>query len=80
MKRLALRYFTPAEVAALHCFPPGFAIPAAVSVRQAYACLGNSLNVKVVAELLAHLLSDTKTAEDSAWQHGLAMPVASQFA
>lgn len=53
-----LRYFTPKEVANLHSFPPAFAFPPHVPLRQRYALLGNSLSVAVVADLLAYLLAD----------------------
>lgn len=56
MRRLKLRYFTPREVATLHSFPPSFMFPVDTTVRQQYACLGNSLSVVVVAELLPYLL------------------------
>jgi site-specific DNA-cytosine methylase len=56
MRRLKLRYFTPREVATLHSFPPSFTFPVDTTVRQQYACLGNSLSVVVVAELLPYLL------------------------
>ena len=62
MCSLGLRYFTPREVANMHSFPPGFSFPSDVTVRQQYACLGNSLSVLVVAELLAFLLEGHGTA------------------
>ncbi|XP_022790094.1 tRNA (cytosine(38)-C(5))-methyltransferase-like [Stylophora pistillata] len=49
---LKLRYFTPREVANLHCFPHDFCLPSSLSVKQQYRLLGNSLNVLVVSELL----------------------------
>eukprot|EP01116_Phalansterium_solitarium_P003708 TRINITY_DN14531_c0_g1_i1.p1 TRINITY_DN14531_c0_g1~~TRINITY_DN14531_c0_g1_i1.p1 ORF type:complete len:344 (+),score=101.51 TRINITY_DN14531_c0_g1_i1:300-1331(+) len=52
---LKLRFFSPAEVARLHGFPPSFAFPDSVSLRQRWALLGNSLNVAEVAELLKYL-------------------------
>jgi site-specific DNA-cytosine methylase len=52
---LQLRYFSPREVANLHTFPKRFAFPAEVTLRQRYACLGNSLSVEVVAALLEYL-------------------------
>ena len=60
---LGLRYFTPREIANLHSFPEHFEFPDSVSIKQCYACLGNSLSVLVVAELLEHLLQG----------HGLAL-------
>lgn len=56
MRALACRFFSPAEIAALHGFPAGFAFPPTVSVRQSYALLGNGLSVTVVAALCRRLL------------------------
>jgi tRNA (cytosine38-C5)-methyltransferase len=53
-----LRYFTPREVANLHSFPPSFAFPSHVTLRQRYALLGNSLSVAVVADLLRYLFAE----------------------
>jgi site-specific DNA-cytosine methylase len=55
---LRLRYFTPREVANFHSFPPDFCFPLHVTLRQRYALLGNSLSVRVVADLLRYLLHD----------------------
>lgn len=55
MLQLGLRYFTPREVGNLHAFPPSFGFPAHVTLKQRYACLGNSLSVEVVASLLEYL-------------------------
>lgn len=55
---LDLRLFTPREIANLHGFPPSFAFPTSVTLRQRYSLLGNSLHVGVVKLLLEHLLSD----------------------
>jgi site-specific DNA-cytosine methylase len=65
MHLLGLRFFTPHEVAALHSFPPWFTFPPGVTAKQLYACLGNSLSVCVVAELLSYLLmrDDAPAAE-----------------
>ncbi len=57
------RFFTPIEVARLHYFPlkgessskHTLEFPESVTVRQRWMLLGNSLNVKVVAELLKEL-------------------------
>ncbi|KAJ3021858.1 UNVERIFIED_CONTAM: C-5 cytosine-specific DNA methylase [Siphonaria sp. JEL0065] len=61
---LGLRFFTPTEVARLHAFPidatdstPGahkLEFPKSVSLSQQYKLLGNSLNVKVIGELMKH--------------------------
>lgn len=57
LKKQGLRYFTPREVANLHSFPDDFQFPEAISLRQCYALLGNSLSVAVVAHLLRYLFS-----------------------
>ena len=54
---LKLRYFSPREVANLMCFPPGFAFPPDLTLRQRYKVIGNSLNVHVVSVLLQYLFS-----------------------
>lgn len=56
-RQLRLRYFTPGEIAQLHSLPPGFKLPSAVSCRQAYQLLGNSLSVAVLTDLLSYLLA-----------------------
>ena len=56
LRQLGVRYFTPAEVAALHSFPTSFSFPQHVTLRQRYALLGNSLSASVVAALLRYLL------------------------
>lgn len=58
LKDQCLRYFTPKEVANLHCFPKEFSFPESVSLKQRYALLGNSLSVAVVAPLLRYLFTD----------------------
>lgn len=58
LRSLDLRYFSPREVARLHSLPPEFCFPSHVSLRQRYLLLGNSLNVRVVADLLVYLLHD----------------------
>ena len=50
-----LRFFTPKEIANIHCFPLNYRFPDQITSRQAYALLGNSLNVFVVAVLLENL-------------------------
>ena len=54
---LKLRYFSPREVANLMCFPPRFAFPPDLTLRQRYKVIGNSLNVHVVSVLLQYLFS-----------------------
>ncbi|KAI8812548.1 S-adenosyl-L-methionine-dependent methyltransferase [Cladochytrium replicatum] len=69
VETLGLRLFTPNEVARIHGFPldgksacprgstiHGFSFPPSLSTRQTYRLLGNSLNVKVVGDLLKHEL------------------------
>jgi tRNA (cytosine38-C5)-methyltransferase len=53
------RFFTPIEVARLHCFPvnDGFSFPDSVPLKQQWKVLGNSLNVLVVGTILKQLLS-----------------------
>ncbi|KAJ1935198.1 hypothetical protein EC988_008558 [Linderina pennispora] len=65
---LGIRFFSPKEVALLHHFPyraPDSPVadgrhylefPASLTQRQQLQLLGNSLNVKVVAELIRHIL------------------------
>jgi tRNA (cytosine38-C5)-methyltransferase len=58
-----LRYFTPTEIAALHGFPADFGFPAALTLRQQYMLLGNSLSATVVAALLTYLFADPEAVE-----------------
>ncbi|CAF0996982.1 unnamed protein product [Rotaria magnacalcarata] len=50
-----IRYFTPKEIANLHCFPLNYQFPEQITTRQAYSLLGNSLSVFVVGVLLENL-------------------------
>uniref|UniRef100_A0ACD5VH86 Uncharacterized protein n=2 Tax=Avena sativa TaxID=4498 RepID=A0ACD5VH86_AVESA len=59
LNELGLRFFTPREVANLHCFPASFCFPDHISLRQQYAMVGNSLSVAVVAPLLRYLFAET---------------------
>ncbi|XP_056644808.1 tRNA (cytosine(38)-C(5))-methyltransferase [Diorhabda sublineata] len=52
LKSLGLRFFTPREICRLMCFPENFIFPDYVRDRKKYMVLGNSINVKVVAELI----------------------------
>jgi len=52
LRQVKLRYFTPREVARLMSFPEDFEFPAETTNRQKYRLLGNSINVRVVGELL----------------------------
>ena len=66
LRQLGLRHFTPAEIAALHSFPPSFQFPPHVTLRQRYALLGNSLSASVVAALLRYLLRPEHLCSGSA--------------
>ena len=57
---MKLRYFSPKEVARLLCFPDDFTFPPALSIKQCYRSLGNSINVYVVAILLSLLLTESR--------------------
>ncbi|UJR30777.1 hypothetical protein I4U23_018297 [Adineta vaga] len=50
-----IRYFTPKEIANLHCFPSTYNFPESITTRQAYSLLGNSLNVFVIGVLFENL-------------------------
>lgn len=52
VRSLKLRFFTPKEICRFMCFPEHFNFPGNVSNRQKYMLLGNSVNVKVVSELI----------------------------
>lgn len=52
LRALRLRFFTPKEICRLMCFPESFNFPENISVKQKYMLLGNSVNVKVVSELI----------------------------
>jgi tRNA (cytosine38-C5)-methyltransferase len=54
-----IRYFTPKEIANLHCFPLNYNFPQQITNRQAYSLLGNSLNVFVIGVLLENLFERT---------------------
>ncbi|XP_033235972.1 tRNA (cytosine(38)-C(5))-methyltransferase [Drosophila pseudoobscura] len=57
LRQIKLRYFTPREVARLMSFPEEFAFPPETTNRQKYRLLGNSINVKVVGELIKLLIA-----------------------
>lgn len=52
IRSLNLRFFTPKEVSKLMGFSGTFDFPNAVTDKQKYMLLGNSINVKVVSELI----------------------------
>ncbi|KAI9173153.1 hypothetical protein H9P43_007284 [Blastocladiella emersonii ATCC 22665] len=58
MVQLRPRFFSPAEVARLHCFPDSLTFPKSVSRAQQYRLLGNSLNAQLVGELMKILFDD----------------------
>ncbi|KAG0296283.1 tRNA (cytosine-5-)-methyltransferase [Linnemannia gamsii] len=74
LRTLGLRYFTENEVARLMGFPiveGKFSFPTTTTLKQRYRVLGNSINVKVVGELVKYLLtskpgSDEKVEEAKA--------------
>lgn len=58
LKKLELRYFTPAEVAELMSFPDKFTFPVETTNRQRYRLLGNSINVALVGKLVKLLCTE----------------------
>ncbi|XP_017105636.2 tRNA (cytosine(38)-C(5))-methyltransferase isoform X1 [Drosophila bipectinata] len=60
LHQIKLRYFTPREVARLMSFPEEFTFPDETTNRQKYRLLGNSINVKVVGELIKLLTTILK--------------------
>lgn len=52
----SVRFFSSRELLRLHGFPESFGFPAYLPFRKRAALIGNSVNVKVVALLLQHLL------------------------
>ncbi|KAJ8936574.1 hypothetical protein NQ314_012270 [Rhamnusium bicolor] len=52
LRSLNLRFFTPREICRLMCFPESFTFPNSVNNRKKYMVLGNSINIKVVSELI----------------------------
>ncbi|KAI7880401.1 TRNA aspartic acid methyltransferase 1 [Lichtheimia hyalospora FSU 10163] len=56
LRPLRLRYFTPREVANLMGFPSTFTFPETSTLKQKYRTLGNSINVRLVAELMKYLV------------------------
>ncbi|KAI9495155.1 cytosine(38)-C(5)-methyltransferase-like protein [Zychaea mexicana] len=56
LRSLRLRYFTPREVANLMGFPDTFTFPDSSTIKQRYRTLGNSINVRLVSELMSYLM------------------------
>ncbi|KAF2070693.1 hypothetical protein CYY_007994 [Polysphondylium violaceum] len=54
---LKLRYFSPKEITRLHGFPESFTFSPNFSNVQCFRLIGNSLNVKIVSELIKLLYS-----------------------
>nr|XP_022916822.1 tRNA (cytosine-5-)-methyltransferase [Onthophagus taurus] len=52
LMKLNLRYFTPREVLRLMCFPENFNFPDEITDKQCFNLIGNSVNIKVVSELI----------------------------
>ncbi|CAH2090853.1 unnamed protein product [Euphydryas editha] len=52
IKQLKLRFFTPNEVLSIMMFPKNYSFPENITTKQCYRLLGNSVNVKVISELL----------------------------
>ncbi|XP_011562608.3 tRNA (cytosine(38)-C(5))-methyltransferase [Plutella xylostella] len=57
IKQLKLRFFSPKEVCALMAFPKKYSFPKHITRKQCYRLIGNSVNVKVISELLKILYS-----------------------
>lgn len=58
---LQLRYFTPTELLRIFCFEPKgatFNWPGGVSLKSKYKLIGNSVNVRVVTELINYLFEE----------------------
>ncbi|CAJ0749587.1 14291_t:CDS:10 [Entrophospora sp. SA101] len=53
--QINLRYFTEYEISRIMGFPNSFRFPDNVTLKQRYRVLGNSINVKVVSELIKYL-------------------------
>lgn len=51
-ENLKLRFFSPSEISRLMSFPAEFTFPDTINDKQRYKLLGNSINVKVVSELI----------------------------
>ena len=65
LRPLALRYFSPSELLRIFAFnPPGlvqdstFVWPEGISNKSKYRLIGNSVNVKVVQELIEYLFCE----------------------
>ncbi|CAH0761357.1 unnamed protein product [Diatraea saccharalis] len=52
LKTLKLRFFTPKEILLIMAFPETYSFPETITLKQCYRLLGNSVNVKVISELI----------------------------
>lgn len=63
LDQLELRYFSPSELLRIFCFKPvgsqdvRFHWPSDISTKTQYRLIGNSVNVRVVTELINYLFS-----------------------
>ncbi|CAF0989811.1 unnamed protein product [Brachionus calyciflorus] len=53
-----IRFFSPKEIANLHCFPNQFEFPNELTTIQKWKCIGNSLNVFIVSILIKLMILD----------------------
>ncbi|RNA08584.1 tRNA (cytosine(38)-C(5))-methyltransferase [Brachionus plicatilis] len=53
-----IRFFSPKEIANLHCFPDKFEFPNDLTTLQKWKCIGNSLNVFIVGILIKLMVLD----------------------
>ncbi|EGG17539.1 DNA (cytosine-5-)-methyltransferase [Cavenderia fasciculata] len=61
---LRLRYFTPKEITRLHGFPEEFKFHPSLTSQQCFRLIGNSLNVKIVSELIKYLYNHFENQEE----------------
>ena len=67
LRPLVLRYFSPSELLRIFAFdPPGilaqdstFIWPEGISTKSKYRLIGNSINVRVVQELIEYLFCES---------------------
>jgi tRNA (cytosine38-C5)-methyltransferase len=59
LRELQLRFFSPREISRLMGFGDKLLFPSDMTLTQKYRCLGNSINVDVVAFLLNILFANT---------------------
>lgn len=61
LRSLKLRYFSPKEIARIHCLPDSFGFPSSLSRKQCWKALGNSLNAHIVSVLMRILLTEEES-------------------